>query len=299
MAFAGISAFAVSELSDGRGWPFPWPILAGAVAAAIVGVVIAVPALRIRGVNLAIVTIAFGVAMDRFVFDNPAVNGGIAGAAVDRPSAIDQTRTDTFDLFGLTIGDGKQPNPITTVFCLVVAVALCYLVANLRRSATGRQMLAVRSNERAAAAAGVNVSGTKALAFGTSAFIAGIGGAVIAYRQGGAVQSSFSYDQSLMFFAFAYLGGISRVSGALAGGLLVSGGLAFTFGDEALGVPEEFTLLLGGLGLIFAAIMNPEGIAGGLSARSVALRNRLAARARKDKAGDRGDRPVVAAESAS
>jgi branched-chain amino acid transport system permease protein len=65
----------------------------------------------------------------------------------------------------------------------------------------------------------------------------------------------------MLFFAFAYLGGISRVSGAVVGGLLVSGGLVFTFGEQALGIPQEFTLLLGGLGLVVSAILNPEGLA--------------------------------------
>ena len=83
-------------------------------------------------------------------------------------------------------------------------------------------------NERAAAAAGVNVAGTKALSFAIAAAIAGLGGCVIAYRSGSADQDRFTYSQSLLFFAFAYLGGIARVSGALIGGLLVSGGLAFT-----------------------------------------------------------------------
>jgi branched-chain amino acid transport system permease protein len=272
MAFAGMSAFVVAELSDGRGWPFPLPILAGALAAAVVGVVIAVPALRIRGVSLAIVTLAFGLAMDRFVFDNPTVNGGLDGARVDRPSLIDQANTSVHSLGPFTIGDGKQPNPLTTVFCLAVAFVLCYAAANVRRSASGRRMLALRSNERAAAAAGVDVARTKVLAFAVSAFIAGIGGAVIAYRQGRANQGSFSYEQSLVFFAFAYLGGISRVSGALVGGALVSGGLLFTVGDDLIGIPAEFTLLLGGLGVVVTAVLNPEGIAGGIAERVTRLR---------------------------
>ena len=126
--------------------------------------------------------------MDRVVFDNPTINGGLEGARVDRPSLIDQANTSVHSLGPFTIGDGKQPNPLTTVFCLVVAVVLCYAAANLRRSTTGRQMLALRSNERAAAAAGIDVARTKTAAFAVSTFIAGIGGAVIAYRQGRANQ---------------------------------------------------------------------------------------------------------------
>jgi branched-chain amino acid transport system permease protein len=136
-------------------------------------------------------------------------------------------------------------------------------------------MLAMRSNERAAAAAGVNVSGTKVLAFAISAFIAGIGGAVIAYRSGNATADKFDYSKSLVFFAFAYLGGISSVSGAIAGGFLVAGGLVFTFLQKSAGVPAEFTLMLGGLGLIITAIQNPEGIAGRLREEGMRLQHRF------------------------
>ncbi len=186
------------------------------------------------------------------------------GAAVDPPDWVDQNRGTTYELFGLHIGDGKLPNPMTAMFCLIFAVVLCYTVANLRRSTTGRQMLAVRSNERAAAAAGVSVAGTKFLGFALSASIAGIAGAVIAYRSGGASPDRFDYLQSLVFFAYAYLGGISTVAGAIIGGIIVSGGLLWTFLVEVVGISSDFTFLLGGVGLIAAAIFAPEGTAGQL-----------------------------------
>lgn len=266
MAFAGISAFTVAELSAGRGWPFPLPILVGAAVATGVGVAVAVPALRIRGVNLAIVTLALGVVMDRFVFDNRLVNGGVAGAVVDGPGWVDQRNPATYSLLGqLDVGDGRRPNPTSAVFCLVVAVGLCYLVAWLRRSQRGRHMLAVRANERAAAAAGVDVARTKALAFAISAAIAGVGGAVLAYRSGSVDQGRFSYEQSLLLFAFAYIGGIARVSGAVAGGALVSGGLLFAFLEREVGLPEEHTLLLGGLALVGTVVLHPNGLAEGVA----------------------------------
>ncbi len=275
MTFAGISAFAVAQLSDDWGWPFPVPILAGALVATVVGVLLALPALRIRGVNLAIVTLAVALAADRALFANEDVNGGLERAIVATPEVLQQTKTSTWTVLGfLTAGDGKQPNPMTGLFCLFFAALLCYLVANLRRSNTGRHFLSVRSNERAAASSGINVAGTKTLAFAISAFIAGVAGAVIAYRAGNAVQQRFNYQQSLAFFAFAYLGGLSRVSGAVAGGLIVGGGLVFTFLQDALAVPEEFTLLLGGLALIVTAILNPEGIAGGLQQNLDRIRRR-------------------------
>ena len=276
LSFAGIAAFTVSKLSHDHGWPFPLPILVGMLIAAAVGMIIAVPSLRIRGVSLAIVTIAFALACDRFVFDNDNVNGGVSRAVVDVPALIDQSRAVQYRILGfLNGGDGRQPNPMTTVFCLTAVVVMAYVVTNVRRSNTGRQMLAVRTNERAAAAAGVNVAGTKALAFALSASIAGLAGSVIAYRSGSADQERFGYSQSLLFFAFAYLGGIARVSGAIVGGFLVSGGLVFTFGEKFLGIPAEFGLLLGGFGLVIAAVMNPEGISASVQERIGAIRTRF------------------------
>ncbi|HEU5478956.1 MAG TPA: ABC transporter permease, partial [Candidatus Tumulicola sp.] len=82
LSFSGIAAFTVSKLSADHGWPFPWPILAGAFAAMILGLLVALPALRVRGVNLAIVTLGFAVAVDHVVFSNSAVTGGYNGAKV-------------------------------------------------------------------------------------------------------------------------------------------------------------------------------------------------------------------------
>jgi branched-chain amino acid transport system permease protein len=299
MAFAGISAFIVSKLSSEHGWPFPWPIFVGAIVAMLVGLLVALPALRVRGVNLAIVTFAFAVAVDAIVFSNESVNGGYSGAPVKAPHWIDPNHgSDTF--LGLHVKSGL-PNPTTALLCLIAAVVLCYFVANLRRSTTGRQMLAMRSNERAAAAAGVNVQGTKLLAFAISAFIAGVGGAIIAYRSGNVTSDRFEYSKSLAFFAFAYLGGIASVSGAIAGGFLVAGGLAFTFLESGLHISKDFELMLAGLGLIITAIANPEGISGRIRGDALKLKARFTRRAPAPEtpASDTSARVAPAREGAS
>ena len=199
------------------------------------------------------------------------VRRGHAGVHVQEP--VDQRRAQRLagqgpgtdrpaeDRGDLALGEGV--NPWFGIFCLAVAAGSCYAIANIRRSATGRKFLATRSNERAAAAAGVNVSATKLLAFGTAAFVAGIAGALSSYRFGTVNPEYFGGLQSLTFFAFAYLGGISGVSGAVAAGFLVPGGVMFTILDSVFGIPGEFAPILGGIGLILTAILNPEGIAGG------------------------------------
>src|SRR6202012_3290575 len=100
-------------------------------------------------------------------------------------------------------------------------------VSNLRRSGTGRRMLAVRANDRAAAAAGVNVAAVKLQAFGLSAFIAGVAGAMMSYQQAGGKLSfdMFNPTASILLLAFAFIGGISTVAGAVLAGLATTGGL--------------------------------------------------------------------------
>jgi branched-chain amino acid transport system permease protein len=146
-----------------------------------------------------------------------------------------------------------------------VVIVLAILIANLRRSVTGRQMLAVRTNERAAAGAGISVARAKLLAFALSSFIAGLAGALSAYRFGSVSAATFGSFTSIAFLAFAYLGGISSVTGAVVGGMLVAGGIGFTALHQWTGIDPGLTNLLGGLGLILTAILNPEGMAGGFN----------------------------------
>jgi branched-chain amino acid transport system permease protein len=260
MALAGVAGFTLAKLAGDLGVPFPLAPLAGALVATLFGLVAALPALRVRGVNLAVVTLAAAVAIENVVFENPAWSGGLEGAAVGPPS-----------VFGVRFGpsdgaslDGDLPTPWFGLFCLAVAVGVALGVAHLRRSALGRRMLAVRANERAAAAAGVSVAGTKLVAFALAAFIAGLGGALSGYRYGSVTPLTFGSIASITMLAFAYLGGISTVTGAVLGGLLVTGGVGFTALDQWLGVEPQYTLLIGGLGMVAAAVLNPEGLAGAL-----------------------------------
>ncbi len=271
MTIAGIAGFSLSKLAGTYGVPFPLGPLIGAVVATACGLLAAIPALRVRGVNLAVVTLAAAVAIENAVFRNQTWSGSAEGARVPPPR-----------LFGLRFGpndpgsfDGKIPNPWFGIFCLAVVVALALTVVKLRASATGRRMLAVRSNERAAAAVGVSVAGTKLLAFALASFIAGLAGTLSGYRFGSVSPAVFGSSASLLLLAFAYLGGITSVTGAVLGGCLVAGGVNFAALDQWFGIPDDYTVLLGGLGLIVTAVLNPEGIAG--AARDISRRLRTAA----------------------
>jgi branched-chain amino acid transport system permease protein len=262
VALAGVSGFTVSKLVVHWGVGFPFGPLAGAVVATIVGLVVAASALRVRGVSLAIVTLAGAVAMEHFVFDNPTIGGGLAGAPVSSPHllGIDLGTSASFPINAST-----PPSPVFGFVCVIAAVLLGMFVANLRRSDLGQRMLAVRSNERAAAAAGVDVRGTKLLGFGISSFIAGIAGALYAYDFGSVTADRFGIVTALGFVAFAYLGGITTVSGAIAGGMLVTEGLVIHAVNDWFGVPVSWQLLIAGLALILTIMFNPIGIAGAAS----------------------------------
>lgn len=261
MAFAGISGFTLSKLAEGAGIAFPFSPILAALAAAALGLLVAFPALRIRGVQLAVMTLAFGVAVQSMLFDSPLLNGAGSTASVPAPS-----------IFGLhfgpldptSLGDGRIPNPWFGIFCLIVVCLAAWLTVGIRSSAWGRRMLAVRANERSAAAAGISVRTTKLVAFAIASFVAGIGGALSGYRFGSVTPEYFSVMQSLLFLAFAYMGGIASVTGAVIGGFLVTNGLLFAVLQEGFGITPEYASLVGGIGLILTVVLNPEGIAGAM-----------------------------------
>jgi branched-chain amino acid transport system permease protein len=265
MAFAGVAGFALARIAGQWNVPFPIAPILAALVATVFGVAVGLPALRVRGINLAIVTLAGGVAIQEFVFKNPDYTGSISGGGVHIPSP---------ELFGIDLGLTAKNDlfrPAFGIFAATVLVLLVLVVTNLRRGTLGRRMLAVRANERAAAAAGIDVATTKLVAFAISAFIAGIGGTLIAYRFGSISDASYGIFASLTVLAFAYIGGISSIRGAMLAGLVTGGGFLFFGLQQLLGQSSEsqgnLELFIGGAALIVTAISMPEGLAGALQAR--------------------------------
>jgi branched-chain amino acid transport system permease protein len=285
VALAGVSGFAVSKLSVDVGIGFPAGPLLGAVAATAVGLGVAVSALRVRGVSLAIVTVAGAVAMEQFLFANPSIGGGESGAPVNAPHLLGANLGPTADF---PINAASPPSPVFGFVCLLCVALIGVAVANIRRSNLGQRMLAVRSNERAAAAAGINVRRVKLVGFAISSFIAGIAGALYAYNFGSVTAGRFGIVTALGFVAFAYLGGITTVSGAIIGGLLATEGLVIHAVNVWFGVPVSYQLLVAGIALILTIVFNPTGIAGALSQ---ALNRRLARRPAEGPAIDLSESP--------
>jgi branched-chain amino acid transport system permease protein len=259
LALAGVSGFILSHLAVDHGVGFPWGMLIGAVGATVCGLVVAVSALRVRGVALAVVTLAAAVAIEQFVFLSTTWGGGSSSSPVPEP------KIGGFDLgpYGPFKGlDGKVPSPVFGFVVVGITILLGLLVANLRRSNLGQQMLAVRSNERAAAAVGINVRNVKLAAFGISSFIAGTGGALYGYNFSSVTVGRFSALTALSLIAFAYVGGITMVSGAVFAGLISVEALLPYALEKWFGISGNWALLFGGVALIVTLFQNPDGVAG-------------------------------------
>ena len=254
--------------------PFPFSMLLAALAAVPLGLLIGLPALRLRGVNLAVVTLAAASAIDALVFNDESFSGGLRGQDIPSPS-----------LFGLDLGIARgdaYPRVIFGVFVLVVVCLVGLLVARLRNAPAGRMFIAVRSNERAAAAAGIDVARTKLLAFGLSAFIAGLGGCLFAYDQQTVTGDSFAVFTSLSLLAITYVASVGRIAGAVVAGVMLSStGLLVTALDKSFNI-GKYQLVVAGVLLTLTAIKQPDGIAASPPPPLVKLWARLSAwRARR------------------
>src|SRR5450756_1071016 len=240
LTLAGVGAFSLTRIQQQLHVPFPFAPLLAAVIAMVVGVIVGLPALRIRGLPVAVTTLALAAALQDLWFDNPDYNGGFAGAPVSDPK-----------IFGLDLGVGaghSYPHLGFGILALIVALLAAGGVALVRRSRLGAAMLAVRANERSAAASGVSVAQVKLIAFAIGGFLAGLGGAMLAYQQTSADYSSYTAVGSVTFFATVYIAGATSVSGGINAGIIAAGGIAYTLVNN--GVPLWIYVLLVGLMLV-------------------------------------------------
>jgi len=202
MSFAGVGAWTVGYLNiaEAPGGLAAW-VLAGGLAAVPFGVAIGLPALRLRGINLAIVTLSFATAFDTIL------------ATITYPGQTDFLQVPRPELFDTDEG--------YFVFVLLFYAGIAIALEFLSRSRLGAAWLAVRHSERAAAAHGVRIATAKLSAFAISAFVAGISGGLLAGYLGTLVSDNFGMMQSLSLYAVAVMTGAHFAEGAIIGGLLV------------------------------------------------------------------------------
>jgi branched-chain amino acid transport system permease protein len=258
LAVGGAAGFAMSHFSTNFGIGFPWAPIISVLIATFLGLICGIPALRVRGVSLAVVTLAAAVAIENFGFANTTWGGGAAGSPVSAPSLFGWNFGPDASVHGLS---GAEPSPLFGWFTLLVLIAMALIVNNLRRSGLGLDMLAVRSNERAAAAAGIGVRNTKLLGFALSSAVAGVGGVMLAYQYGSITPASYDTLTALTLIAFAYISGITTVVGAIWGGTIFTGGIFAWALQDWFGLEGEWFTFAGGILLVFTLVREPAGIA--------------------------------------
>jgi branched-chain amino acid transport system permease protein len=285
-ALAGLAAFGLATFYTEKGLPLELAALGALASAVAVGLIVAIPAARVRGASLAIVTLASAVAIQELVFEGGGWFGAVGSKLVDAPRLFGLEFGTSSHFF---IGDGTIPAPGFGLFVFAVTLLSILAVMRLRRSALGDRMLAVRSNERAAAAAGINVTAIKLSAFGISAFLAGLAGIANGLNVGAVTASSFGVFPSLTIFALAYLGGISTVGGAIWTGIIFTEGVGTVLTDEVVEF-GRYTSYIAGIFVVVNAVFYSDGIDGS-NRRMLAFAKRKLARRRHDdvarKAGAR------------
>jgi ABC-type branched-subunit amino acid transport system ATPase component/branched-subunit amino acid ABC-type transport system permease component len=247
-AFAGIGTLAAARLAATQDASFFVALLFAIAVAVPVGLLFALPALRTRGVNLAIATLGLALVVDKLVLGNRDYTGGYAGTTLDPPK-----------LFGWDIYSVTHPERYAFV-ALAVFALFGLAVANVRRGRVGRRLLATRANERAAASLGISIMGAKLYAFALAAGIASAAGALMAFRLPAVQFNQFDVFQSINIVVLTFLGGVGFIFGAILGGALAIGGAVTEFVDAIISFDKYATLVTSAT-LIIVVIVDPNGIA--------------------------------------
>jgi ABC-type branched-subunit amino acid transport system ATPase component/ABC-type branched-subunit amino acid transport system permease subunit len=247
-AFVGVGAFTTGLVTGVGDLRLPWLVGLGAAAAmgALVAFVVGLPALRLRGLYLAVVTIGVAYAGYQSLFRIERVGGGSAGKQVPRPYVGESAIATNADFLALA---------------LVVLVVLWQLDVNLCRSRFGRAFQAVKADEGVAASFGIDVARTKLLAFTLSGAMAGVAGAILGTAYGTVTGTVFRYEQSLLLVVVVVIGGLGSragVVGAAFFAVLLPSAMIALFGEGIRG----YDLVLNGVLLMYTISRNPSGLAG-------------------------------------
>ncbi|MBN8747404.1 Branched-chain amino acid transport system / permease component [Xylophilus ampelinus] len=250
-AFLGTGAYTQGVLTN-LGVPFPIAMVAAALLSAAVGVVVAMPALRVKGIYLGIATLAFGFIVEEVFARWESVTGGNAGLHVKSPR-----------LFGLDFGSGEA-----FYFVCLVTTVLCTLgVLNLLRAPTGRAFVAIRDSEISAQSMGIQLARYKTLSFAISAALAGLGGALYAHKISFLSPDQFSILQSIDLLLLVVIGGLGSVHGVFLGAIFLISmpqliSLSKDWLPPIIGQAPGLQGLVYGLVLIAFVLFEPMGLYG-------------------------------------
>ena len=238
-AFVAVGAIAGGSLMSRAHWPFLVALLVASALGSAVAMLIGLPALRIKGLFLAVTTVAFAVTTFS-VFLNPRYFGSLLpSATIKRPRILWIRFEDERAFYYL---------------CLVCLALAVFAAVGIRKSRTGRVLIAMRDNERTAQSYGINLVATRLATFAISGFLAAFAGVLFALQQRSVNQLSFLPDESINIFLMAVIGGLGSVSGALTGALylgvlnLLTSSLILRLLGGSIGVLIILMFFPGGLG---------------------------------------------------
>lgn len=245
IAFFGVGVYATVLLQTKLGLPYIVAMPAAALLAGAIGLIIAIPATRLRAVYLALATFAFAEGA-QWVFNSwDTVTGGADGIRISSPS-----------LFGYVMGSDPKAFPVMTVLLAAVIAATLYLT----KSKFGRSMCAIRESEHAASASGIDVRGTKIIVFAISAVYAGIAGGMYTLFNSFANPEVFGFTQIVLVLSMIVVGGLGTLPGVLIGVVLL--GLLPEIMRTAMRHLLVWQELAYGVILIVAMMYMPRGIWG-------------------------------------
>jgi branched-chain amino acid transport system permease protein len=269
--FMSIGAYASAILTMQLQLPIPIGILAGGLFAGIIGILIGIPALRLSGVYLAICTLGFGE-MVRVVFNNMTITNGALG--ISGIPQIGQTFMNLFKSIGLSpkslgISSPQFTAMLTLSVVLFVLLLTVIFIYRQGRSRVGRAYEAIRADESAAQAMGINITYYKVLAFAQGAVLAGMAGAITAHVTFFISPADFDYHRAVEILIFAVLGGSEVIWGPLLGSALL------TILPEALREFKEYRMMIYGVVLVLMMVFRPQGILDGNLLRRISNWNKL------------------------
>lgn len=270
MSFAAVGAWIVTFLNEhsAPGGFLVW-LVTGAVVAGVVGLIVGVPALRLRGVNLAVVTLGFAAAVDA-TLTNRQFPGAVSGGFLARPDWLVSDRA-------------------YLAFCLAIFALVALVLVRVQASSVGDGWRAVAFSERGAAATGSSVTTLKLLAFAVSAAVAGLGGGLLVGQVGSAYPATFSTVQSLSLYLLAIIVGSRYADMALVGGLMF---VLFPELLQQLGISQDWGLVL--FGVMGVQALTTNSTLGDTIRESIRAR-RAASAPDGTRTSDLADRPQIEA----
>lgn len=270
MAFAAFGAWVAAAL----GLPFLLSLIAGAVGGMVLAVIVGIPSLKLRGLHLAITTLALGLATSAILFD-PQLLGRHIPDRLARPMML-----------GINFESERAFYYLTLVLLVGVVVA----IMGLRRSTVARALIASKDNEQAALSFGIDLLRARVAAFAISGFIAATGGVILAYAQHGIEPLAFTPETSISVFLMTLLGGLGSIAGPLVGALYLG-----TLRIASTSSFRQFAdiLLNPGLGVILLLTVLPGGAIQGLFMARDAWLRRVASRYRISVPSLQSDRGEV------